>query len=81
MQNMQNVTFRLPTELVDKFRVFAATERKSMTALAADAIERYMNDQERRRAAAKRFIEQMRKGYDLGTNGKITWTRDELHER
>ncbi len=29
----------------------------------------------------KRFLARMEKGFDLGTNGVIAWTRDEIHER
>ena len=28
-----------------------------------------------------RAIDRMRNAPDLGTGGKITWTRDEIHER
>jgi len=31
--------------------------------------------------ARRRFLARMKKGYNLGTNGRVTWTRDELHER
>jgi putative addiction module CopG family antidote len=29
----------------------------------------------------RRFLERMENARDLGTNGVITWTRDEIHER
>ena len=31
--------------------------------------------------AERRMLEDLRKGYKLGTYGKIGWTRDELYER
>ena len=31
--------------------------------------------------ARKRDVAIMKRGWDMGTNGKATWTRDELHER
>lgn len=52
-----------------------------MTKLAAEAIS-YMIDREAdRQEANKRIIERMRNAPDLGTDGVIRWTRDEVHER
>ncbi|HLK21212.1 MAG TPA: helix-turn-helix transcriptional regulator [Bryobacteraceae bacterium] len=31
--------------------------------------------------AKRRFFRRIRNAHDLGTGGKISWTRDELHER
>ena len=31
--------------------------------------------------ARRRDVARAAKGYDLGTHGRATWTRDELHER
>jgi hypothetical protein len=31
--------------------------------------------------AKRRFLERVRNAPDRGTRGKVTWTRDELHER
>jgi hypothetical protein len=31
--------------------------------------------------ARKRSLATLERGYELGTGGKATWTRDELHER
>ena len=32
-------------------------------------------------AAKRRFLERIRNTPDRGTKGKITWTRDRLHQR
>ncbi len=31
--------------------------------------------------AKERSLAQLREGMDLGTSGRITWSRDDLHER
>jgi hypothetical protein len=31
--------------------------------------------------AQRQMLNDVKKGYRLGTHGKIGWTRDELHER
>jgi len=43
---------------------------------------RQIADEENGYAEAQRgMLEDLRKGYNLGTRGKIGWTRDDLHER
>ncbi|MEK7405376.1 MAG: hypothetical protein AAB225_09730 [Acidobacteriota bacterium] len=32
-------------------------------------------------AAQRAMLRDLRRGYDLGTRGKIAWSRDSLHER
>jgi len=79
--NHKNVTFSLPEELLRKFRVYSAERNVSMTQLVENAIRRMIadgpSDEERRR----RFMERLNNPPNLGTNGQITWTRDEIHER
>lgn len=79
-----NVTLSLPEPLMREFRVFAARKNQSMTAIMAEAIRERMDregDDASRDRAKRRFLSRMRKGFQLGTNGAIPWTRDELHER
>jgi plasmid stability protein len=77
----KNVTLSLPEPLLRKFRVYAASHNKSMTSLMTEAIERMIAPDDEYEAARTRLIEGMRNARDLGTGGKITWTRDEIHER
>ncbi len=43
---------------------------------------RQIADEENGYVEARRgMLEDLRKGYSLGTRGKIGWTRDDLHER
>jgi hypothetical protein len=75
------VTFNLPDPLLRKFKIYAATQNRSMTSLAVEAIENIMSQDEKERQKRKqRFLERLRNPPGRGT-GVITWTRDELYER
>jgi metal-responsive CopG/Arc/MetJ family transcriptional regulator len=77
----QNVTLSLPVELLQKLRVMAAKRNVSMSSLMMSAISKKILDEDDYDERAKRAIERMKNATDRGTGGKITWTREELHER
>jgi hypothetical protein len=52
-----------------------------MTTVVREAIERTVVEDSVRETAAARLIERLRNAPDRGIGGKVTWTRDELHER
>lgn len=71
----------MPEPLMRRFKVFAAEKDKSMTALMTELIEQAMDSESARERARRRFMDRIRNAPALGTNGRITWTRDELYER
>jgi plasmid stability protein len=79
----KNLTLSLPEPLLQRLRVYAAQHNRSMTELMEQAIRKMIveDTEGKYEAAHKRLVEQMRNAKPLGTGGKITWTRDELHER
>ena len=77
----QNVTLSLPVDLLQKLRVLAAKRNVSMSSLMISAVTRRILDEDEYEERAKRAIARMRNATDRGTGGKITWTREELHER
>jgi hypothetical protein len=81
MGSHKNVTLSLPEPLLRRFRVYAAERNRSMTSVMSDAIRTLMDDDEKAAKAKRRFLERIRNAPDRGTRGRITWTRDELHER
>ena len=81
MKATTNVTLSLPDALLHKFRIYAATRNQSMTSLAAQAIKDMIERDRQNAAANRRFLERIRNAPDRGTGGKITWIRDEIHER
>jgi len=76
----KNVTLSLPEPLLRRFRVYAASRNESMTQLMAEAI-RQMVDGRESSAAKRRFLERIQNAPNRATNGKITWTREELYDR
>lgn len=72
MKAQTNVTLSLLTKLLRRFRVFG---------FAATAIGKTIEQEFQTQKAKRRFLERMRNAPDRGTQGKIRWTRDELHER
>ncbi len=76
-----NVTLSLPDNLLRRFRVFAATRNQSMSSLITVAISDMIEQESQTQRARRRFLERIRNAPDRGTQGRIQWTRDELHER
>jgi hypothetical protein len=44
-------------------------------------VRQIANQEDRYNRAEQGMLEDLEHGYDLGTVGKISWTRDNLHER
>jgi hypothetical protein len=78
---VKNVTLSLPEPLLREFRIYAATQDRSMTALMTDAIAKMVGQDAEREKAGRRVLERIRRAPDRGVGGKITWTREELHDR
>ncbi|MGI8741548.1 MAG: CopG family transcriptional regulator [Bryobacteraceae bacterium] len=81
MKVHKNVTLSLPETLLRRFRVYAASRNQSMTGLMAEAIRKLINQDAQNAEAKRRFLERIRKAPDRGTAGRVSWTREELHER
>jgi predicted transcriptional regulator len=77
----QNITLSLPRELLKRIKRIAVDRETSVSALMAEALARLDEDNRRYSAARKRALAAMKSGRALGTRGKRTWSRDELHER
>lgn len=77
----QNVTLSLPKSLLKKAKVLAAQEDKSLSELIRESLLKRVKDQKEYEQAKKRQIALMEKGFNLGTKGKIAFTRDQLYER
>jgi plasmid stability protein len=77
----RNLTLNLPEALLRRFRIYAATHDQSMTQLITIAIQRMLAEEDSWETSGRRLVDRMAKAKDRGTNGVITWTRDEIHER
>ena len=76
-----NVTISLDDELVRRAKHLAVDRGVSLSRLIGELLRERIGDDVERRGARERRRRMMIEGLDLGTRGRITWTRDELHAR
>ena len=77
----QNITLALPRWLLRKVKHLAVEREKSVSRLLAETLEELVTRNDAYAEARRRALHDFEHPRDLGTFGKITWTRDELHER
>jgi hypothetical protein len=77
----QNVTVTLPVDLLREVRHLAVDRGVSLSRFIALLLEEEVEGQHRYKVAKDRQLALLRAGLPLGTHGKITWRRTELHER
>jgi biopolymer transport protein ExbD len=77
----QNITLSLPREILKKGKMLAAKKGISLNELVRELLQRTAENEEGYRISADRQIKRMKGGIPLGTKGKISWQRDELHQR
>ncbi len=81
MAGTQNITLSLPREVLRRVKRLAADRETSVSALMTEALARLADEDRRYSAAKKRALAAMTSARSLGTRGRRTWTRHELHER
>lgn len=77
----QNVTLSLPRALLKKAKTLAVMKDRSLSDLLRETLEEKVKEETGYQRAKNRQIAFMKKGFDLGTKGKISISREELHER
>ncbi|MCW5982072.1 MAG: hypothetical protein KIT09_28560 [Bryobacteraceae bacterium] len=77
----RNVTLALPEELLRELKIVAARQDTSLSALLTRALHQIVDAEEGYEKARRSMLTDLKQGYQLGTGGKIGWTRDSLHER
>ena len=77
----QNITLSVPRALLKRVKRVAADRDTSVSALMTEALGRIADEDRRYCAARKRALAALRAPLSLGTQGRATWSRDELHER
>lgn len=77
----RNITLSLPEEDLKRAKIIAVQRGTSLSQLLAKMIKD-LADQETGYALARAHsLALLEEGRDLGTGGRIRWSRDELHER
>lgn len=77
----QNVTLVVSKSLLRKVKHIAVERETSISGLLVEALEELVRHNDSYEEARVRALESLKQPRDLGTEGRITWTRDELHER
>jgi len=77
----QNVTLALPKDLLQRARILAVRQGTSLSHLLATQLEQLVKQDDAYHRARRRYRDRMKKLPDLGTRGRKTWTREQLHER
>lgn len=77
----QNITLALPREILKRVKVIAAEKGSSVSGLLTQALADVVSRDESYRAAQQRALAALERPRKLGTGGKASWTREELHDR
>jgi len=77
----QNITLSVPRQLLKRVKRVAADRDTSVSALMTEALSRLADEERRYSAARKHALAALRSPRSLGTQGRRSWSRDELHER
>ena len=78
---MQNITLSVPKEILYKAKRVALEKRTSLSGLLTQALAEIVESAETYDAARRRQTAILEHGLDLGTQGVIGWTRENLHAR
>jgi predicted transcriptional regulator len=81
VEKNRNITLSLPSELLRQIKRLAADRDTSVSAMMAEALKRLADEDRRYSAARKQALAALRSVGPLGTGGRPTWSRDQLHER
>ena len=77
----QNVTLSIPKEILRKAKMIAIQRRTSLSGLLRRALEDMVSREDDYQKASAHHRAILQKGFDLGTQGMATWSREDLHER
>jgi hypothetical protein len=77
----QNITLAVPKDILRKAKIIAIQKNTSLSGLITGALTDLVSRQESYEQARQRNLEMLRQGFNLSTQGKINWKREELHER
>jgi hypothetical protein len=81
IMDRRNITLSLPEDVLTAARHLAVERGTSLSGMLADFLRQMVDQHAARRRAQQRIEERLAAGFDLGTEGEIGWSRDELHER
>ena len=77
----QNITLSVPRDLLKRIKRLAVDRDTSVSSLMTEALARVADEDRRYSAVRKRALAALQSARSLGTNGRRTWSRDDIHER
>ena len=77
----QNITLSIPKEVLRKAKLIAVQRQTSLSRLLTQALLEIVSNEEGYERHRRIHLALLEHGVDLGTQGNISWKRDELHER
>ena len=78
---IQNITLALPKPVLRKVKILAVERQTSVSALLTGMLEEIVEREDSYAAARERALARLKRPVNLGTRGRVTWTRESLHER
>jgi hypothetical protein len=81
METTQNVTLAIPKDILRKAKILAVQKNTSLSGLLTQTLTELVAHQEAYEQARQRNLTLLKNGFELGTQGQVTWKREELHER
>ncbi|MEW6696906.1 MAG: DUF6364 family protein [Bacillota bacterium] len=77
----QNITLSIPKEILKKVKHIAVEKNTSVSGLLSRHLEDIVARDDAYKKAKSSQMEIMEKGLNLLSEGKISWNREDLHER
>jgi hypothetical protein len=78
---IQNITLSIPKPVLRKVKILAVERQTSVSALLTGLLEEIVEREDAYAAARERALARLTRPVNLGTQGRVTWTRESLHER
>lgn len=77
----QNITLSIRKDILQKVKILAVKQRTSVSALMTNLLEHIVALDEGYQIGKQKYSQLLQQDIDLGTNGLINWSREDLHDR
>ena len=77
----RNITLALPRLLLRRAKLLAVKRDTSVSGLLCRFLEELVRRDTEYERARRRALRELKRPASLGTRGRASWTRDQLHER
>jgi tryptophan 2,3-dioxygenase len=77
----QNVTLSLPKDILRRAKHLAIEQQTSLSGLLTRLLEDLVRKEDAYRKARESHLDTLNRIFDIGTQGRTKWSRDDLHAR